>query len=309
MAELATSVFDKLSGLTVEEMLSNPEYLPDLLLESKEGDEVHKTFFREKNVKSNVVAYREVKPDYLEDEPEDVPEFGEIPVSDPHIEEYKSANIARRGIGLRVSWDQIDDNDVDAVAQEMLARRNTIIRDKARDAVAALRSADIQEMAVDVAWNQQGAKPASDYEDAEELILDAEDEDGNSFGWVPDTLWIHPRSVKPLLRDEDIQKYYVGNMASENPIFSSSLMLPKVFGQVTVATSFFIPKDEAWLGVQGQAGVLAQREPEWMSEFYQERGSSGRGGANLSYRSDYLHRRRFVVTAPTSLVRLTGIMA
>lgn len=117
-----------------------------------------------------------------------------------------------------------------------------------------------------------------------------------------------PTTLTMLKRNDEVQKLYIGNMASENPLFKWVATEPVMFGSLQVAKSFAVPKGEAWLGVQGAAGFMAQREPAWVSDFYEERGNSGRGGANQSWRSDYTHRRAFGVDAPKSLVKLTGLV-
>ena len=295
MAETINSAFDVLSGLTVDEALANPHFMPELLLEELNGEEVQKMFFRDVTVNSNIIAFRESLPSFLEDDVERVAEFGEIPVSDPTAGEMKTAAVEKLGIAIRVSWEQRTDNDMDAVRRELEARKNTVLRSQARAALAALDGADIEEHQITTAWDQQGSNPAADFLDATEVILGAEDGDGHYYGYQPDVLLIHPMTLNLLKRNEEVQKLYIGNMASENPL---------LFGNVQVVKSFFVPKGEAYLGQEQTAGFMGEREPAWMSEFYEERGPSGRGGANQSYRSDYTHRRGFAVDGPKSLVKV-----
>ena len=65
MAETINSAFDVLSGLTVDEALANPHFMPELLLEELNGEEVQKMFFRDVTVNSNIIAFREALPSYL----------------------------------------------------------------------------------------------------------------------------------------------------------------------------------------------------------------------------------------------------
>lgn len=308
MAETINSAFDVLSGLTVEEALANPHFMPELLLEELNGEEVQKMFFRDVTVNSNIIAFRESLPSYLEDDVERVAEFGEIPVSDPTAGELKTVPVEKLGIAIRVSWEQRNDNDMDAVRRELEARKNTILRSQARAAISALNGAGIQEHQVTTAWDQQGSNPAADFLDAAEIILGAEDGDGHYYGYQPNVLLIHPMTLNLLKRNEEVQKLYIGNMASENPLFKGVSEEPLMFGNVQVVKSFFVPKGEAYLGQEQTAGFMGQREPAWTSDFYEERGQSGRGGANMSYRSDYVHRRGFAVDGPKSLVKLTGLV-
>ena len=54
---------------------------------------------------------------------------------------------------------------------------------------------------------------------------------------------------------------------------------------------------------------MAQREDRQVTDFYPERGDSQLGGANMSFRSDAVHRRGFGVDNPKSVVKLTGLMS
>lgn len=308
MATTINSVFDVLSGLTVDEMLANPHFMPEQFLESLEGEEVQKLFFRDETVTSNVIAYREALPPSLEDEVENVAEFGEIPVSDPVGGEWLTTAVNKVGIGIRVSWEQRKDNDGAAVIRELEARRTTVLRREARDALAALAAANVQELAAPVAWDQPGATPATDVLDAAELILGAEDGDGHYFEYVPDVLWINPVSLNILKRNEEVQRLYIGDMASQNPIFKGVEDEPVLFGNIQVAKSFFVPKGEAYLGVQGKAGFRGEREERQATDFYAEHGESHLGGSTMSFRSDVSHRRGYAVDGPKSVIKLTGLV-
>lgn len=303
------SAFDRMSGLTVDEMLANPTILPEIFRESFEGEEAHRLFFRTIPSASNVVGYYEAQANFLEDDVQNVAEFGEIPVSDPSGGELQTLKLAKNGIGIRVSWEQRNDNDVDAVQREMVSRQNTLRRKDGRDALAALSAAEVQTFAAATAWNQEGSNPASDMLDSIELIQGAEDTNGNYFEYEPDVLWINPMTLTALKRNAEVQKLYIGDMAHENPLFTGISAEPLLFGNLQVVKDFTIPKGEAFLGVEGISGFMAQREDRQVTDFYPERGDSQLGGANMSFRSDAVHRRGFGVDNPKSVVKLTGLMS
>lgn len=303
------SAFDRLSGLTVDEMLANPTILPEIFRESFEGEEAHRLFFRTIPSASNVVGYYDAQANFLEDDVQNVAEFGEIPVSDPTGGELQTLKLEKNGIGIRVSWEQRNDNDVDAVRREMVARQNTLRRKDGRDALAALSAAKVQTFAATTAWNQDGSNPASDMLDAIELIQGAEDSNGNYFEYEPNVLWINPMTLTALKRNPEVQKLYIGDMAHENPLFTGIAAEPLLFGVLQVVKDFTVPKGEAYLGVEGISGFMAQREDRQVTDFYAERGDSQLGGANMAFRSDAVHRRGFGVDNPKSVVKMTGLMS
>lgn len=311
MTEITTisSYWDDFKELTVEEMLADFDFLPGALNELIEGEEAFKTFFRTVTAKSNVYGYREASPDYLDRELGEVAELGEIPVADPDSgKEMNFAQIKKFALGLRVSWEQKQDNDVDAVAKELRARANTIRRQNARSALEALNAAPVQELAVTTAWNS-GGDVADSLLDAQELILGASDDKGRPFEYVPEKLWINPVTASAMLRNKSIQDFYIGSLAGENPLFKGLAGTPLIFENIQVIKDYTVPKETAFLGSSVDAGFMAEREPAWASAFLPEDGTDERGGARQSFRSNYTHRRGFGVDHPKSVVKLTGLMA
>lgn len=311
MTEITTisSYWDDFKELTVEEMLADLDFLPGALNELLVGEEAFRLFFRTVNAKSDVVGYREAQPDYLNDEMRHVAELGEIPVADPEGgKDQKFVQILKLALGLRVSWEQKQDNDVDAVAKELRARANTIRRQNARESLQALDEAPIQELPVLEPWNN-GGSVADHLLDAQELILGAEDEKGRPFEYVPNKLWINPVTASAMLRNKSIQDFYIGSLAGENPLFRGLEGTPMIFENIQVIKDYTVPKEAAYLGSEQEAGFMAEREPAWASPFLPEDGTDERGGAHQSFRSNYTHRRGFGVDHPQSVVKLTGLMA
>ena len=270
----------------------------------------HELLFRKTHAGSNVVAYRDRTVAELESEPEPVAEFGEIPVADPIApDDYKITPVTKRAVGIRVSWEQIVDNDMAAVRRELEARATSVLKGKINEATAALRAANVPELAVTAAWNQQGSNPAEDVLDAIEMVQGAEDENGYSFDFDPDLIIAHPRTLTMLKRNAEVQKLYIGDMAHAHPLFAGLSLEPTLFGQLRSIKNNQLPQGEIFIATEGQAGFMAEREPEDFGEFYAERGQSRRHGATQAQRADYSHRRGWGVDGSKSIVRITGAVA
>lgn len=310
MVQIINSVFDELDGLTVEEATSNPHYLPDLVRDSLVGMNWTDLLFRTEPTTSKVVAYRERTAAELEQEPEAVAEFAEIPVADPIAPgEFKLAPVIKRGVGIRVSWEQIEDNDMAAVKRELEARAKSVLRGKIREATAALRAAEVPELAVTNPWNRDGSNPSDDVLDAIEMVQGATDVNGVDLEHDPDLIIANKRTITMLKRNEEVRKLYIGDMAHAHPMFAGLAAENVLFGQLRVVKNNLIPPGEIFIATEGQAGFMAEREPEDFGEFYDERGQSRRHGATQSQRADYTHRRGWGVDGSKSLVRLTGVVA
>lgn len=310
MVQIINSAFDELDGLTVEEALSNPHYLPERVREAITGVNWADLLFRPQTVGSNVVAYRDRTVAELEEEPEAVAEFAEIPVADPKGPvEFKTAPVHKRGIGIRVSWEQVRDNDMAGVRRELEARATSIVKGKINEATAALRAADVPELAVATPWNQSGSNPAEDVLDAIEMVQGAVDENNASYDFNPNLIIAHPRTLTMLKRNDEVQKLYIGDMAHAHPLFVGLELEPTLFGQLRVIKNNQLPQGEIFIATEGQAGFMAQREPEMITDFYAERGDSALLGATMSQRSDYVHRRGWAVDGSKSIVRITGVVS
>lgn len=303
-----TSIYDVTQNLSVDEMLLDPTFIPEKFKETLiEGQEETKLFFRPTTAKGNAVAWNDQAAPDLDQDYGPVAEFAEIPVGATTNGKSHVKTIDKFAVGLRVSWEMRRDDDRGAVANMLLARRNAVLRGDARDALAAINEAEVQELAVGTAWNK-GGKVAGDLLDAQELIRGAEDENGRYYTYEPNLLWIHPSTYSAVLRNPEMQSLYVGNMASEHPLFKG-LANETLFGDMRVVTSHAVPKDTAYVAMEGVAGFCAEQEARIYTPFYAERGETATGGATMSFRSDVIHRRAFGVDNPKSIVKLTGLVA
>lgn len=310
MADTIHSVWDSLQYLSVEEMLADPTLLSTAFGEKIDEFAAFDALFDVRNVAGDVVAYRHATAAYLEDEPEFVAEGGEIPVSDPVLSSQKLyADIRKQGIGLRVSWEQIVDDKRDAVADELLAKANSVTRKKKREALAALKDAPVHELAVTTPWDADG-DVKGDLMDAMGLILGAVDENGDPFSYEPKTVWANPLTVMDIQRSKSMDELFNGDMRSEHPLFAGAGQLTSLLGDsLIVLKDYAVPRGELWMASTQKPGKLAQREDEYTSPFYAEDGGAVdlRLGKRQTARSNYSHRRAFYVDHPKSVVHITGL--
>lgn len=309
MDEVFNSVWDSLQHLTVEEMLANPQLLTEAFGERLDEFAAFDSLFETVTVPADIVPYRHAYAVYLDEGDEYIPEGGEIPVADPLVpSEILHANIRKRAVGLRVSWEQIQDDKRDAVKDELIAKANTVLRRKKLDALAALKAAPVNKLAVTTPWDANG-DVKGDLMDAMGLILGAKDKNGDALMYNPAGIWASPLTIMDIQRSSTMKDLYVGNMASENPMFKKAGELPFLFnGTLGVIADFEIPRGEVWMFSDRAAGKLAEREPEYTSPFYAEDGGAVdlRLGKRQTARANYSHRRAFFVDHPLSVVKITG---
>lgn len=311
MPNIITSAYDG-EPITVDSMLKDPTWIPERVIDALSGAFLEELLFRNGGSNdSGVVAFREAASPFLNDDAENVAEYGEIPVSGLGDGKVRSIIGQKTALGIRVSYEMRNENKVDRVNQQSTALQNTMIRSSVRSSLAAFDASGTESVPASGAWTGSSGDPAKDLWDAIETIQAAGDdeqaggEDGGSFGYVPNTLVAHPSAVTALVRNEQIQKYYIGDLASENPLYRG--VLPTTVCGLQIAQSRFMDPTKVIVLEAGVAGFYSDTYPLQMTPFYEEGGTSGAGGPNMSWRSDAFRKRIIGVDNPKAALTITGI--
>ena len=315
MADIITSAYDG-PQLTVSEMIADPTFIPQRVVDGLQNQFLEDLFFRQAEDNKGVVAFREAAGLYLADDAEEIAEFGEIPVSAPELGPLRAAYGIKTGEAIRVSYEMINENKVDQVNRHIEALQKTVIRTGVRAVMGVFDVANIPTLQASAPWT--AGDPVKDVFDAIEMVQGATaDEDvDRQFDYEPNTILLHPTSLTKLVRNEQVQKYYIGAAALDNPIFKLADGNPlfgglrdiEVFGLLRVATSRLIPQGTAYVfEVQG-AGFKSDTMPLTATPLYSEGGDSPLGGPTMSWRSDLVRKRAIAVDNPKAVVKLTGIV-
>ncbi|QRP20921.1 hypothetical protein [Corynebacterium macginleyi] len=314
MAELITSAYDG-PKLTVNEMLEDPTFIPQRVVDGMQGQFLEDLFFRQAESNKGVVAFREAAGQYLADNAEEIAEFGEIPVSAPELGQLRAAYGIKSGEAIRISYEMKNENKVDQVNRHIRALEKTMIRHGIQATLGVFKSAKVQELQVSSPWT--GGDPVKDVFDAVEMVQSAhEDGDLNrQFDYEPNTILLHPASYTKLVRNEQMQKYYIGNAALDNPIFLDQngdsifggLRNTELFGTLRVATSRLIEQGTAYVFEAQGVGFKSDTMPLTATPMYSEGGDTQLGGPTMSWRSDLVRKRAIAVDNPKAIVKLTGI--
>lgn len=313
MPELITSAYDG-PQITVSEMLADPTFIPTRIIEGLQGQFLEDLFFRQAESNSGIVAFREAAAAYLADDAEEIAEFGEIPVSAPELGELKAAFGIKSGEAIRVSWEMKNENKVDQVSTRLAALQRTMIRHGVRAVQGVLAAAKVPTLQASATWT--AGDPVKDLFDAVELVQSANDGDvDRQFDYDPNTILLHPASLTKLVRNETMQKFYIGSVANENPIFQAmdgskifgGLTDIELFGKLRVATSRLMPVGEAYVFEAQGVGFKSDTMPLTATPMYSEGGDSPLGGPTMSWRSDLVRKRAIAVDNPKAVVKLTGI--
>lgn len=238
---------------------------------------------------------------FLADEAEYRAEFADIPVSEPTKRERKTAHMLEIAQGIEISDEMIRYNDIGKVVQSVNQLQNNIIRKAAKQFKDALDAETLKTVNVSTSWDKDESTPVKDLASAKSLLID-----GSALNdYTPDTLVISKSMLASVQANDDMQRLFVGDMASQNPVFSNTV--PGQYFGLNVLYSPFLPANEAYVLQAGAAGIFRDAQPFTVTDMYAENGDNGFGGSNKTYRIDAFRTRAIALTNPGAIVKLTGL--
>jgi len=307
MTRNITSAYDG-DKLTVDSMLKDPTWIPQRVINYLDGAFVEAALFRNGGSNdSGVVAFREAADPFLDEDAEEVAEFAEIPVSTIGDGKVRSVIGQKTAKAIRISYEMRHENKVDRVSQQITALQRTMIRSGVNAALAAFNGASTPNAPASAAWTGSTGDPAKDIFDAIEEIESAgfDGDETKNFGYSPNAILAHPRALTTLIRNDKIQSKYIGDLASENPIYKGTL--PFTICGLTPLRSRWMDPTKVIVLETGVAGFYSDTYPLQMTPVYEEGGNSGAGGPNMSWRSDAFRKRILGVDNPGAVFTITGI--
>ncbi|MDJ0006509.1 hypothetical protein [Gordonia alkanivorans] len=308
MANTLVSVSDG-SRLTVSDLVKNPLWVPTKLKELIENQFISEALLRNggKN-DAGIVAFREGDPTFLDDDVQDVAEFGEIPVSAGRLGLPRAAYAVKKALGVRISKEMIDENQIDAVNKQITGLKNTFIRANDRGAKALFQSPAVPTMPVSAAWDDPAGKPRTDLAKAiEEISTAAPDEatEDEYYGFEPNTIVLHPGLLATLMDNEQVLKVFQGNVANESIAYTGAI--PGLLMGLNVIKSRTFPIDKALILERGTVGFYSDTRPLQFTALYPE-GGGPNGGPRETWRSDASHKRAIGLDQPKAALWLTGLV-
>lgn len=296
------------NAIEVRDLINEPTWLQERILHNLEGSFLEEGIFRNAGSNKGTLAYREAALPFLNDEPEEVAEFAEIPISNINVGEAKYLMGVKVAHGVSISYEMLTENQLDVVNKQVTALQNTMVYSGAMSVLKAFEEAPVQSMAVTVDWEQEKANVMKDIRAAARMVSSAAPEGaskGKKFGYRADTLLMSDSTVELALGSESVQKFYNGNLAAENPLYKG--ITPAVIGNLRVVTSPFIPDGEAYVLQSDIAGFVSDTMPLTVTDMYSPHGDNGFGGATMSWRIDAFRKRIIGIDNPKAIVKITGI--
>lgn len=302
--------------LTVSQLVKSPTLIPKRIISMMDQEFLSDAVLRKaSDAPGGSVLYHESTPLFAGSDPAILDEFGEIPTTNGALGTPKVARVVRRAMGLRVSKTMIDRNNVDAVNVQITQIRNTMVR-AWEDALfsAIVANAQVWTVTTSAAWNDPASHIRTDVNAAKYLIkmasADAVGEATNGkqkFGYVADTLIISTETETDFLDSDEVTGPYVGNMASENLLFTGKLERKFLGLDVLVSwrLSAYFPNGAIVMQRKVFGGVSDER-PLQATPLYGE-GGGPNGGPTESFRTDITRASAIFIDQPKAVVLITGV--
>lgn len=308
MANSVSSVHDG-NRLTVSDIIGQPTWIAERVIDNLDGAMITDALYRDAGESSLAVSYREAAAPYLDEDAEDVAEFAEIPVANLSKGALKTLVGKKVAKAVRVSYEMRKFNQIDLVNKQITALQNTMIRSDVRSVYAAFDNSSVTAVPASAAWTGTSGDPVGDVFDAIEAIqaAHAEDDENANFGYNPDIMVAHPTAITALLRNEAVQKLYIGDAATENPLYKGALPT-SLFG-LTVLSSRWADPTKVIIAEAGAVGFRTDAMPLEMTALYAEGGNEQHGGPTMSYRADAWRARIVGVDGPKAAHIVTGVRA
>lgn len=290
--------------VTVNELLKDPLVIPALILDMTRNEFVMDSVLRSGGAApSGAVRYAESTPLYADDYPEIRPEFGEVPVVPTSVGIPRVVFSHERAMAIMVSDEMRRRQAVDPVARQLMQVKNTMVYSwNTAFYSAVVSNASIQTLAVGNAWSSASATIRADIMQAVFLIENANIVSPSGvtqwLGFEADTLIINHGTKNTLLQSSTFAAPYIGDIASENLLYTGTL--PQQILNLDVMVSRQVPAGNAIIMQRNRAGFFADELPFMAGPLYRDE-------PRKTWRSDTQRAAAIGLDQPLAICLLSGV--
>jgi hypothetical protein len=290
--------------ITVNELLKDPLVIPALILDITENEFIMDSVLRMGgSAPSGAVRYSESTPLYADNFPEIRPEFGEVPVMMTSIGTPRVVSSHERAMAIMVSDEMRRRQTIDPVTRQLLQVKNTMVYSwNTAFYSAVVANASIQTLAVANPWSSASATIRADIMQSCYLVENANIVSPNGvtqwLGFEADTLIINHGTKNTLLQSSTFAAPYIGDIASENLLYTGTL--PQKILNLDVLVSRQVPVGNAIIMQRQRAGFYADEVPFLAGPLYREE-------PRKTWRSDTQRSAAIGLDQPLGVVLLSGV--
>lgn len=293
--------------LTVSAMVKQPTVIPKRIINMLSQQFIVDALLRKlPPTQSGVYVYEESTPLFADGEAEIVEEFGEIPVVSGRVGARKVAFTVKRALGLKVSQEMINRNQVDRVNTQQKQIKNTMLR--TWETVffnALLNHPDVDTIPVTTPWSAPTATIRNDIAGGMEVISDAAPDDlpDDFYDFEADTLVIGKSTKTDLITSDDFNRVFRQSpLAAQAPEYKGTL--PGEFYGLNIMVSRELDRlapNKALLLMKKVVGGIGDERPLRSTPLYEEKRSAE------TWRSDTLRQSAVIIDQPKAAIWLDGV--
>lgn len=229
---MVTSIASQSDGpkVTVAAMTKDPTIIPRRILSTLQNQFLVDDLLRRlPPTSSGTYLYEESTPLFAEGDAPVVNEFGEIPLISGRVGARRVAVTIKRALGMRISIEMKNRNNIDKVNTQITQIKNTFIRTWETAFINALiNHPDIHSIPTAAPWDGVGAAIREDLVEATSAIENSALDETNApfedfFGFSPNTLVVGRNARDALMLSDDFNKAYVDNKADESVLYTGKL--------------------------------------------------------------------------------------
>lgn len=293
-----TSSTDKGLVLSVNDFLKSPTLVQSVMAKLLDKQFIADALLRDGGAApSGVVKYMTDETLFATSDLEIVAEYGEIPVIAGQ-DGTPQAVFTRRGAGALVISEQMRTrNAIDVVNKRLKQIRNTFARYWDTLFMSAILGSSMPTYTPALAWTDTTSKVRYDLAKANEVVIGAQDINGNELVFEPDTLVLHPLRASALTYNDDIGKVFRGNIASDAPIYKGDIGEANGY---RILKSYRMPVNQALLLERKTVGFISDERALRTTPMYEQR-------ERETWRSDTSRVSAVAIDQPKAGVRLVGI--
>jgi hypothetical protein len=290
--------------VVVNDLLRDPLVIPQLVYDMTQNEFIVDSVLRDGgNAPSGAVRYSESTPMYADDMPEIRAEFAEVPIVPTSIGIPRVVFSHERAMAIMVSDEMRRRQTLDPVTRQLLQVKNTMVYSwNTAFYSAVVANASIQTLACANTWASAAATIRADLAQAAYLVENSSVTSPvgltQFMGFEADTLIINHATKNTLLQSATFAAPYIGDIASENLLYTG--VLPQKILNLDVLVSRQVPAGNAIVMQRNRAGFYAD-------ELGFVAGALYRDEPRKSWRSDTQRASAIGLDQPLAICLLSGI--
>jgi hypothetical protein len=290
--------------LTVNALLQNPLVLPERIISFMENQFVMDQILRNAGkATGGAVQYRVSSGQFADDGVEIVAEGGEIPLATVTKGDLASKPVQKRALGVAITQEMRDRNNLGEIERQLQAVRNTMVRDIDGAFFTTLAAAVTQVRPATATWATTSTATIRKDINAAKLLIKKAVTPGASakdyLGFQPTHLLLSVESEADLLNSPEFMSLIFGSANASNIGSLSDAPDANVLG-LKPLVSIGLAAGTAYVVEQNTVGGYADERPLQATELYEKR-------ENELWRSDASRLTAGFVDQPLAIASITGV--